>query len=119
MEPVVSEFMRLIGGGKSLAEGLAQLFENAKDNQVRAGPMFRMIIDMIQNEDKARVHQNFVEEVSEEREERYVLEYVLSDRKRIETIINVAAKRGMLPAGVNPMRIGIDDTIDAEFEHVQ
>lgn len=97
MESVVDGFLKKIEDGE-LAEALAQWFKNAKDNQVRAGPMFARILEMLQNEDKARVHQSFTEEVAEAHERGYVIEYVLSDAEVLNTINRMAIERGMVPA---------------------
>jgi hypothetical protein len=98
MEPVVDSFMQKIDGGEALSSALAEWFEDAKKNQVRAGPMFARILEMIQNEDKARVHQNFTEEIAESHERGFVIEYALGDIDVLNTINRMAIERGMIPA---------------------
>lgn len=111
---IVEQFIEAIGGSSQMAADLAGYYEQVKDNPNRGGPMFRMMLEMLQNEDKARMHQNFAEEIAESHERAYVIEYVLGDRKLLETINTVAAKRGLIAGPVED----IDDALDVEFEKV-
>lgn len=106
---VVEGFLAKINGSGALADSLAEWFRNTKQDRHRAGPMFRTLLEMIQNEDKARVHQNFVEDVSEIHERGLVMEYVLADRDLLEAINAKAVVRGLLPA---------PNVVEAEYERV-
>lgn len=97
MESVVGGFLEKIEEGE-LSEALAQWFRNAKDNPVRQGAMYSRILEMIQNEDKARVHQNFAEDVAESQERACVIEHVLGDVELLQEINRMAIERNMLPA---------------------
>lgn len=110
---ILEELMDKIGGPQELAKGLAEEFKKAKKAKNKAGPLYRLLIEMVQTEDKANLHQNFVEEVAESQERGYVIEYVLSDRNLLETIVDVARTRGMLPALPAP------EVFEAEYERVQ
>lgn len=93
---ILDEFLVGIGGPKQLAKDLAGHFKkNRKSKQAQS--LYRMLLDFIQNEDEARLNQNHVEEVSESREQAYVMEYVLSNRPLLLEINAIAQMRGMLP----------------------
>ena len=109
MESVVDGFLKEVGEGE-LAKSLAAWFRDAKGNQVRCGAMHSRIIEMLQNEDKARVHQNFTEDVAEAHERGYVIEYALSDIEVLNTINRMAIERGMVPS-VN--------VIEAEYARIE
>jgi hypothetical protein len=109
---ILEELMSKIGGPEELARGLADQFKKLKKHPNKAGPLYRLLIEMVQAEDKASLHQNFVEEVAESQERGYVIEYVLSDRTLLQTIVEAARTRGMLPALPAP------DVFEAEYERV-
>ncbi len=107
---ILDELMDKIGGPKELAKGLAEHFKKSKKDPKRAGSLYRLLMEMIQEEDKASVHANHAEEVAESQERAFVMEYVLREAAMLHEIIAVARIRGMLPP--EPQRI------EAEFERI-
>ena len=107
---ILDELMATIGGPKELAKGLAEHFKKNKKDPKRAGALYRLLMEMIQEEDKANVHQNHTDEVAESQERAFVMEYELREAPLLHEIIAVARIRGMLPP--EPQRI------EAEYERV-
>lgn len=105
---IIDEFMSTIGGPKELAKGLADHLKKNKKNPRQASSTYKLLLDLIQEEDKASLHVNHAEEVAESQERAFVMEYVLREQSLLHEIIAVARIRGMLPP--EPLRL------EAEFE---
>lgn len=93
---ILDEFMQMIGGPEMLAKGLAEYFQKAKKSK-RAGSLYRLLMELVHAEDKASIHQNYVEAVTELQERGYVMEYVLGNKAILEDVMSAARMRGMLP----------------------
>ena len=104
---ILEEFMEKIGGSTEFAHELAAYFKKSKKNPKLAGPLYRLLLEFVQAEDKASIHQNYVEAVTELQERGYVMEYILRDKGLLEDVMDAARVRGMLP-----------QLIEAEYEHV-
>lgn len=107
---ILSGFLKECDGTEGLAKDLATWFQNTKADKHRAGPMFRTLLEMIQNEDKLQIHQNFTEDVAEAHERGYVIEYALSDIDVLHTINRMAIERGMSP---------LSNVIEAEYARIE
>lgn len=94
---ILDHFMLTIGGPDVLAAELAAHFKKSKKDPKKAGALYRLLMEMIQEEDKANVHQNYVEAVTELQERGFVMEYVLGNRAILEDVMATARMRGMLP----------------------